>query len=119
MCWTQFCWYAEPAGVLASLGSLPVTFPPAAFTPLPASEKYGSVACCAPYLPTEKPARLPRPAPSFATQSSMGMVIIGCAPAALEVEINVSPRSPATELASPMLSKYQSLARLSALACQL
>ena len=33
--------------------------------------------------------------------------------------MNVSPRSPAVALLSAMLSKYQSLPRLSAFSCQL
>src|SRR5581483_2265047 len=111
---------AELDGALASLGSLPVTNWPLVRTPLPASGNHcQSLPLCAPYLAMEKLASLERLAPSLATQSSMGIVNIACAPAALELAINVSPRSPATALGSAMLSKYQSLARLSALSCQL
>ena len=63
--------------------------------------------------------QLDRFVPSFATHPIIGMVSIGCAPARLLVEIKVSPRSPATALVSPILSKYQSCPRLSAFACQL
>src|SRR4029450_12523653 len=78
-----------------------------------------SLPVCAPYLAWEKLASLERFPPSRAIQSSMGIVIIGRAPADWVEEMKVSPRSPATLLASGMLSKYQSWPRLSALICQL
>jgi hypothetical protein len=56
---------------------------------------------------------------TLATQSIVGMVNIGSAPAAREFAKNVSPLSPAVALLSRMLSKYQSLPRLSAFACRL
>ena len=58
-------------------------------------------------------------APSLATQSIVGIVSIACAFAGPRFAMNVSPRSPAVALLSAMLSKYQSLPRLSAFSCQL
>ena len=60
---------------------------------------------CAPYLAMEKLVNFARPAPSFATQPTIGMVSIACDPAPLLSEKMVSPRSPATALVSPMLWK--------------
>ncbi len=99
----------ESVSVLASAGLL-ITFCPLELnTPLPASGYHcQSLPVCAPYLAMEKLASLPRLEPSLATQPIMGMVSIACAPAPLLMEKNVSPRSPATELESPILSKYQS-----------
>jgi hypothetical protein len=74
-------------------------------TPLPASGYHcASVPVCCPYLATEKLASLLRFAPSFATQSSMGMVTMDSAPTLLLFWMKVSPRSPWAELVSPMLS---------------
>src|SRR5262245_20243422 len=88
--------------------------------PLPASGNHcQSLPVCAPYLVMEKLASLVRFEPSLASQPMIGMVSMAWAPAFLVMEKNVSPRSPATELDSPMLSKYQSCPRLSALICQL
>ncbi len=71
--------------------------------PLPASGNHcQSLPVCAPYLAMEKPASFERLAPSRATQPMSGTVSIGCAPAAREAAKKVSPRSPATALASPM-----------------
>jgi len=62
---------------------------------------------------------LPRFDPSFATQSIVGIVTIGWAPALRLVPMKLSPRPPGVELDSAMLSKYQSAPRLSAFSCQL
>src|SRR5438105_10594568 len=115
MCCTHCCCRAEVLLVFASLGSLPATFCPVDLRiPLPASGNHcGSFPVCAPYLVCEKLASLLRLEPSLATQSSIGMVIMARAPPACVVEMNVSPRSPATADVSPMLSKYQSWSRLS------
>ncbi|MBV6430931.1 MAG: hypothetical protein IANPNBLG_01053 [Bryobacteraceae bacterium] len=89
-------------------------------TPLPASGNHcQSFPVCAPYLAWEKLASLDRPAPNFATHPMMGMVSMGSAPPARLWLMNVSPCSPAVELAYAMLSKYQSLPRLSAFCIQL
>ena len=107
-------------GTLASLGSLPVTNWPLVRTPFPASGNHcQSVPVCAPYLAIEKLASLLRLAPTLATQSIIGIVSMACALAARALAMNVSPRSPAVALLSAMLSKYQSLPRLSAFSCQL
>src|SRR5436190_22656282 len=120
MCCTQPCCSDVLFGVLASLGSFHVIVCPPCNTPLPASGYHcQSLPVCAPYLACEKLESLPRPLPSFATQSMIGTVIIGCAPAPRLVVMNVSPRSPAVPLASPRDSKYQSWPRLSPLNCQL
>src|SRR5439155_1250852 len=120
-CCTQPCSNETLFGTFASFGSLPVTFWPLLWrTPLPASGYHcQSLPVCAPYLACEKLASLLRLGPSFATQSSIGIVTIACAPAAFACEMKVSPRSPAVELESAMLSKYQSASRLSAFSCQL
>src|SRR5205823_4587636 len=121
MCCTQLCWSETPFGTFASLGSLPVMLKPVLFdTPLPASAYHcQSLPVCGPYFACEKLASFPRPLPTFASQSMIGTVIIGCAPAPRLVLMNVSPRSPAVGLGSPRLSKYQSWPRLSAFCCQL
>src|SRR5439155_4871621 len=121
MCCAQLCCIVALFGVLASFGSFQVMFwPVLCCTPLPASGYHcQSVPVWAPYFPTEKLESLLRLAPSLATQSIMGTVIIDCAPTLLLMVMKVSPRSPAVELASPRLSKYQSWPRLSALNCQL
>jgi hypothetical protein len=49
----------------------------------------------------------------------IGTVTSGVALPARVEETKSSPRCPAAELASAMLSKYQSAPRLSALSCQL
>src|ERR1019366_3855064 len=115
------CWSEEVLPMLASFGSFPVTYCPLDFSmPLPASGNHcASFPVCAPYLACEKLASLLRLGPSLAIQSSIGMVIMARAPPACVVEMNVSPRSPATADVSPMLSKYQSWSRLSAFNCQL
>ena len=88
--------------------------------PLPASGNHcQSLPVCAPYLAIEKLASLLRFGPTFATQSIIGIVSIAWALAARAFAMNVSPRSPASALLSAMLSKYQSLPRLSAFSCQL
>src|SRR5204863_6552869 len=105
---------------LASFGSLPETYWPDVSTPLPASGNHcQSFPVCAPYLAIEKLASLLRLGPTLAIQSIIGTVSIACAPTARVFAMKVSPRSPATALASAMLSKYQSLPRLSAFSCQL
>src|SRR5439155_6500390 len=121
MACTHCCWNSDVLPTLASLGSLFCTGWFVDFrTPLPASANHwASLPVCAPYFAWEKLASLLRLAPSLATQSIMGIVIMARAPAACVEEMNVSPRSPATLLASPMLSKYQSCPRLSAFNCQL
>ena len=86
-----------------------MTVAPDVRTPLPASGNHcQSLPVCGPYFAIEKLASLLRFGPSFATQSNIGIVIIGCAFADFASDTNVSPRSPATALLSPMLSKYQS-----------
>src|SRR2546429_7664725 len=88
--------------------------------PLPASGNHcQSLPVCGPYLAMEKLGSLERFGPSLATQPIIGIVSIACAPADFEFEMKVSPRSPAVALASAILSKYQSLPRLSPLSCQL
>jgi hypothetical protein len=105
---------------LASLASFPVTYAPLVRTPLPASGNHcQSASACAPYFATEKLASFERFPPTFATQPMVGMVSMGSAPASFDVVTNVSPTSPAVELAYGMLSKYQSAPRLSAFCCQL
>src|SRR4051794_32530335 len=105
--------------MLASLGSLPVIVVPLVRTPLPASGMNGSVFCCAPYLATEKLARLLRLVPSLATQPRVGMVMLGCAPVAWASEIKLSTEAPAVVPVSEILSKNQSAAWLLAFCCQL
>ena len=69
---------SNSTGTFASFGSLPVTFWPLVRTPLPASGNHcQSLPVCAPYLAIEKLASLLRFAPSFATQSIIGIVSIG------------------------------------------
>src|ERR1044072_3511285 len=94
---TQFCWKVELLATFASLGSLPETgWPVLDKMPLPASGNHcASLPVCAPYLAMEKLASLLRFAGTFATQLSMGMVSMACAPPALLLEMKVSPRSPA------------------------
>src|SRR5204863_9695882 len=106
---------------LASFGSLPVLFWFVLFsTPLPALGNHcASLPVCAPYFACEKLASLLRLEPILATHPMIGIVIIDCAPALRDMVKNVSPRSPAAALVSPMLSKYQSWPRLSAFCCQL
>jgi hypothetical protein len=66
-CSTQDCWMAVVLETPVSRGLLPVMFlPVAALTPFPASELYGSVAVCAPYLATENPSRVLRFGPRLA-----------------------------------------------------
>src|SRR6185295_8051100 len=117
MACTHWRWYAELLGTLASFGSLPLTgSPDDCRIPLPASGNHcQSLPVCAPYFACEKLASLPRFTPILAIQPIIGMVSSGCAPPALLLEMKVSPRSPATLLASPRLSKYQSCPRLSPL----
>src|SRR5690348_1574905 len=89
-------------------------------TPLPASGNHcASLPVSGPYFAMEELQSLARLAPRLATQPLVGMVNIACAPAALLLEMKVSPRSPVVALLSPMLSKYQSLPRLSAFRFQL
>ena len=77
--------------------------------PLPASGNHcQSLPVCAPYFAIEKLASFARFGPSLATQSSIGMVNIGCAPAARALAMNVSPLSPGVADVPGMLSKYQS-----------
>jgi hypothetical protein len=102
------------------LGSLPVTKLPFVRMPLPASANHcQSFPVWAPYFAIEKLASLLRLAGTFATQPIIGTVSIGWADAARLAATKLSPRSPATALGSPMLSKYQSLPRLSAFRRQL
>src|SRR5580658_6919531 len=105
----------------ASFGSLPVIcWLVEARIPLPASGNHcESLPVCVPYVACEKLASFARFVPRLATQPIMGMVTSACAPAALVLEMNVSPTSPATELGYPILSKYQSASLLSALRSQL
>src|SRR5262250_1644078 len=102
---------------LASVGLLPTTnWPVLCRTPFPASGNHcQSLPVWAPYLAIEKLESLARPLPNLATHPIMGIVTIDCAPAVRLSETKVSIRSPGVELLSPMLSKYQSDPRLSAL----
>ncbi len=88
--------------------------------PLPASGNHcQSASCCGPYLRMEKLQVLARFAPRRATQSSIGRVSIAWDPACRHAAMKLSPISPGTADASPMLWKYQSAARLVAFCCQL
>src|SRR3954453_13386132 len=104
----------------ASLGSLPVMFCPVLLkTPLPASGKYcESLPVWAPYFAWLKLQSLERLAPSLATQPIIGIVSIARAPCDLASLMKLSPSAPAVALLEPMLSKYQSEARLVAFNCQ-
>ena len=76
-------------------------------------------ACLRAVFAIEKLASLLRFDPTFATQSISGMVSIGLRVHRLRAREKPSPRSPGMALGSAMLSKYQSLPRLSAFTCQL
>src|SRR5262249_14381590 len=114
----------ESAGMLASLGSLPVTnCPSEARTPLPASGNHcQSLSFWAPYFWIEKLESFARfwP-PSLATHPIVGIVSNAFAFAALLPAIKSSFSFPAVEMpgCDSRLSKYQSLPRLSQLHCQL
>ena len=105
--------------MLASFGSLPVTLAPFARTPLHASgNQLQSQSCCAPYFAAEKLASLVPFGPFFPTQPMSGIVTIGSAPFAFAFATKSSKAAPGAPVPG-MLSKYQSLPRLSPFCFQL
>ena len=77
-----------------------------------------SQSCCAPYLAAEKLASFVPPGPFLPTQPMSGMVTMGSAPFCLDSWTKSSNAAPWAPLPG-MLSKYQSLPRLSPFVFQL
>ncbi len=111
-----------PTSREVSCGSLPATGEPSGRTPLPASGWHQeappvavhSVACCAPYLATEKPQRRLR---SIGVQPIVGTVISASPPAARVSAMKRSAaepygRAPGLALVSSTFWKNQSKPRL-------
>src|ERR1700675_3797443 len=120
-CCIHPCTNDGPIASLVSCGSLPVTSVPFVCTPLPQSDRHGSVDCCAPYLATPNPHAYARPC---GVQPMSGTVSSVAVPVRRSWSTNwalIEPlgRAAGFALSFGMFSKYQSKAWLLVSVCQL